>query len=201
MTSHNRNAWSKTESSTAQWARLLGREYLALLLMMLSIHRLSLNSQQEFFWFCALKCASTSAPLDLKMLSPLDVLNIFVCIFMHGCKKKRKSLLIYFQALSFLYPYGATLNVARPATAVLSTGSVSFPQVFAFWWSACLDQTWLTSLTISLKTMAIRIVVWWILIDDKLQRFHFSGSSSDGPVPAPRSTWRKACCCGERCHA
>jgi len=32
------------------------------------------------------------------------------------------------QALSFLYPYGATLNVARPATAVLSTGSVSFPQ-------------------------------------------------------------------------
>ena len=33
------------------------------------------------------------------------------------------------QSLSFLYPHGATLNVARPATAVLSTGSVSFPQV------------------------------------------------------------------------
>ena len=33
------------------------------------------------------------------------------------------------QSLSFLYPYGATLNVARPATPVLSTGSVSFPQV------------------------------------------------------------------------
>jgi len=32
------------------------------------------------------------------------------------------------QSLSFLYPYGATLNVARPATPVLSTGSVSFPQ-------------------------------------------------------------------------
>ncbi len=31
------------------------------------------------------------------------------------------------QALSFLYPFGATLNVARPAVAVLSTGSVSFP--------------------------------------------------------------------------
>ena len=31
------------------------------------------------------------------------------------------------QALSFVYPYGATLNVAKPATAVLSTGSVSFP--------------------------------------------------------------------------
>ncbi|KAK3790257.1 hypothetical protein RRG08_034820 [Elysia crispata] len=31
------------------------------------------------------------------------------------------------QALSFLYPYGATLNVAKPATAVLSTGSVCFP--------------------------------------------------------------------------
>uniref|UniRef100_A0A1B6C3P4 Uncharacterized protein n=2 Tax=Clastoptera arizonana TaxID=38151 RepID=A0A1B6C3P4_9HEMI len=31
------------------------------------------------------------------------------------------------QALSFVYPYGATLNVARPATAILSSGSVSFP--------------------------------------------------------------------------
>ncbi|XP_005108178.1 intraflagellar transport protein 52 homolog [Aplysia californica] len=31
------------------------------------------------------------------------------------------------QALSFLYPYGATLNVAKPASAVLSTGSVCFP--------------------------------------------------------------------------
>ena len=31
------------------------------------------------------------------------------------------------QALSFIYPYGATLNVARPAVPILSTGSVSFP--------------------------------------------------------------------------
>ncbi|XP_052684232.1 intraflagellar transport protein 52 homolog [Crassostrea angulata] len=31
------------------------------------------------------------------------------------------------QALSFLYPYGATLNVMKPSTALLSTGSVSFP--------------------------------------------------------------------------
>ncbi|XP_067126224.1 intraflagellar transport protein 52 homolog [Centruroides vittatus] len=31
------------------------------------------------------------------------------------------------QALSFLYPYGATLNVAKPAVAVLSSGSVAFP--------------------------------------------------------------------------
>ncbi|KAL5016048.1 hypothetical protein ScPMuIL_005637 [Solemya velum] len=31
------------------------------------------------------------------------------------------------QALSFLYPYGATLNVMKPAVAVMSTGSVSFP--------------------------------------------------------------------------
>lgn len=31
------------------------------------------------------------------------------------------------QALSFLYPYGATLNVAKPAIAVLSSGSVAFP--------------------------------------------------------------------------
>ncbi|XP_046566785.1 LOW QUALITY PROTEIN: intraflagellar transport protein 52 homolog [Haliotis rubra] len=31
------------------------------------------------------------------------------------------------QALSFLYPYGATLNVVKPAVAVLSTGTVCFP--------------------------------------------------------------------------
>lgn len=31
------------------------------------------------------------------------------------------------QALSYLYPFGATLNVAKPSVAVLSTGSVSFP--------------------------------------------------------------------------
>jgi len=31
------------------------------------------------------------------------------------------------QALSFVYPYGATLNVAKPSIAVLSSGSVSFP--------------------------------------------------------------------------
>ncbi|CAH8617716.1 unnamed protein product [Heterobilharzia americana] len=31
------------------------------------------------------------------------------------------------QALQFLYPYGATLNVAKPAVALLSTGSVAFP--------------------------------------------------------------------------
>lgn len=30
-------------------------------------------------------------------------------------------------ALHFVYPYGATLNVAKPAVAVLSTGSVAFP--------------------------------------------------------------------------
>ncbi|XP_037534607.1 intraflagellar transport protein 52 homolog [Nematolebias whitei] len=31
------------------------------------------------------------------------------------------------QALTFLYPYGATLSVMKPAVAVLSTGSVCFP--------------------------------------------------------------------------
>ncbi|KAK4475583.1 hypothetical protein MN116_000860 [Schistosoma mekongi] len=31
------------------------------------------------------------------------------------------------QALQFLYPYGATLNVTKPAVALLSTGSVAFP--------------------------------------------------------------------------
>ncbi|XP_036415937.1 intraflagellar transport protein 52 homolog [Colossoma macropomum] len=31
------------------------------------------------------------------------------------------------QALTFVYPYGATLNVMKPAIAILSTGSVCFP--------------------------------------------------------------------------
>ncbi|XP_047001850.1 intraflagellar transport protein 52 homolog [Schistocerca americana] len=31
------------------------------------------------------------------------------------------------QALSFIYPYGATLKLARPAVALLSTGSVAYP--------------------------------------------------------------------------
>uniref|UniRef100_A0A8C5MY82 IFT52 GIFT domain-containing protein n=1 Tax=Leptobrachium leishanense TaxID=445787 RepID=A0A8C5MY82_9ANUR len=31
------------------------------------------------------------------------------------------------QALTFLYPYGATLNIMKPAIAALSTGSVCFP--------------------------------------------------------------------------
>lgn len=31
------------------------------------------------------------------------------------------------RALTFLYPYGATLNVIKPAMAVLSTGSECFP--------------------------------------------------------------------------
>lgn len=31
------------------------------------------------------------------------------------------------RTMSFVYPFGATLNVARPAVAVLSTGSISFP--------------------------------------------------------------------------
>ena len=40
-------------------------------------------------------------------------------------------ILFYFiyivKALSFVYPNGATLNVAKPAVPVLSSGSVSFP--------------------------------------------------------------------------
>ncbi|KAK3710183.1 hypothetical protein QZH41_010581 [Actinostola sp. cb2023] len=38
-----------------------------------------------------------------------------------------KNLLFDCRSLTFIYPYGATLNVIKPATAVLSTGSVSFP--------------------------------------------------------------------------
>ena len=31
------------------------------------------------------------------------------------------------RSLTFVYPFGATLNVVKPAISVLSTGSVSFP--------------------------------------------------------------------------
>ncbi|OXB66553.1 UNVERIFIED_CONTAM: hypothetical protein H355_004560, partial [Colinus virginianus] len=34
---------------------------------------------------------------------------------------------VFCRALTFVYPFGATLNVMKPAVAVLSTGSVCFP--------------------------------------------------------------------------
>uniref|UniRef100_A0A674MPI7 Intraflagellar transport 52 homolog (Chlamydomonas) n=1 Tax=Takifugu rubripes TaxID=31033 RepID=A0A674MPI7_TAKRU len=45
------------------------------------------------------------------------VLNRFICVYM----------VLLSRALTFLYPYGATLNVMKPAVAVLSTGSECFP--------------------------------------------------------------------------
>ena len=47
-------------------------------------------------------------------LSRSTVLNDTLCIFC--CR-----------ALQFVYPYGATLNIAKPSTAVLSTGSACIP--------------------------------------------------------------------------
>lgn len=53
------------------------------------------------------------------------------------------------RALTFVYPFGATLNVMRPAVAILSTGSVCFPlnrpilafyqhEVWAAWGTPCI---------------------------------------------------------------
>ncbi|XP_077107601.1 intraflagellar transport protein 52 homolog [Ranitomeya variabilis] len=45
------------------------------------------------------------------------------------------------QGLTFVYPFGATLNIMKPAVAVLSTGSVCFPlnrAVMAFYYSKTL---------------------------------------------------------------
>lgn len=53
------------------------------------------------------------------------------------------------RALTFVYPFGATLNVMKPAVAILSTGSVCFPlnrpilafyqhEVWAAWGTPCL---------------------------------------------------------------
>lgn len=45
-----------------------------------------------------------------------------------GKKKLTCILNVYLnRALTFVYPYGATLSVMKPAVAVLSTGSVCFP--------------------------------------------------------------------------
>lgn len=44
----------------------------------------------------------------------MPVLIFFFCLYL--CR-----------ALTFVYPYGATLSVMKPAVAVLSTGSVCFP--------------------------------------------------------------------------
>lgn len=34
---------------------------------------------------------------------------------------------IFSRALTFVYPFGATLDVKKPSVAVLSSGSVSYP--------------------------------------------------------------------------
>ena len=35
--------------------------------------------------------------------------------------------IIFFRSLNFVYPFGATLNVVKPAVPVLSSGTVSLP--------------------------------------------------------------------------
>lgn len=49
--------------------------------------------------------------------------------------------LFSYRALTFVYPFGATLSVMKPAVAVLSTGSVCFPlnrPILAFYHSKVL---------------------------------------------------------------
>jgi len=49
------------------------------------------------------------------------------------------------RALTFVYPFGATLNVAKPAVAVLSSGSVSYPlnrPVCAFYGLKVISLSW-----------------------------------------------------------
>ncbi|XP_070445380.1 intraflagellar transport protein 52 homolog isoform X2 [Equus przewalskii] len=52
------------------------------------------------------------------------------------------------QALTFVYPFGATLSVMKPAVAILSTGSVCFPlnrPILAFYHSKDVVFQWLTT--------------------------------------------------------
>lgn len=44
-----------------------------------------------------------------------------------GGRSDSAGLVVVSRAVSFVYPYGATLNVAKPAVALLSTGSCAFP--------------------------------------------------------------------------
>lgn len=65
----------------------------------------------------------------------------------HGLEKDQKG-------LTFVYPYGATLNVKKPSSAVLSTGFISYPvnrPVVAVWQDGGLS---------SRKTQAGRLVVF-----------------------------------------
>ncbi|XP_037771612.1 intraflagellar transport protein 52 homolog isoform X4 [Chelonia mydas] len=58
------------------------------------------------------------------------------------------------QALTFVYPFGATLNVMKPAVAVLSTGSVCFPlnrPILAFYHYKDVIFQWLTTTDIHLN--------------------------------------------------
>ncbi|XP_022600947.1 intraflagellar transport protein 52 homolog isoform X2 [Seriola dumerili] len=58
------------------------------------------------------------------------------------------------QALTFVYPYGATLSVMKPAVAVLSTGSVCFPlnrPVLAFYQGKDVVLQWLMTDNIQLN--------------------------------------------------
>lgn len=65
-------------------------------------------------------------PMKMKLLKTMhskcvtvylvDYFKVQVLMFLSLCR-----------ALTFVYPYGATLSVIKPAVAVLSTGSVCFP--------------------------------------------------------------------------
>ncbi|CAH0387346.1 unnamed protein product [Bemisia tabaci] len=56
------------------------------------------------------------------------------CLIVNGvvnrgiCQFVNKNVEDASQAIQFLYPFGATLNVAKPAVAILSSGSAAYPQ-------------------------------------------------------------------------
>lgn len=68
--------------------------------------------------------------LKMKMLETMHSESQFCTPPSSALKRKTSNLsccLSLCRALTFVYPYGATLTVMKPAVAVLSTGSVCFP--------------------------------------------------------------------------
>ena len=76
------------------------------------------GSLYEWCWRIFTSCLCVYfLPLYIYHLS--EIMFLYTCCFSPWLSCHR--------SISFVYPYGATLTVQKPSTAVLSTGSTSFP--------------------------------------------------------------------------
>ena len=82
---------------------------------------LQLNYNYKFISYAIISC-----PLE-AIITHSDILYIKVRAIMIFLTYFGQFFLSFDRSLTFVYPFGATLNVVKPAISVLSTGSVSFP--------------------------------------------------------------------------